>query len=100
MSNDRSALYQFLGGCLHQDWMFDSEDPDAIVRAHLSEALSEDVARAAVELGEVLRAHEGSSDADIEHVLYREYGCDYPRAAPEYPPGRGWRTCSHSFGAV
>lgn len=70
---DFPALWQFLGGYFHQDWMNDAPDPSTVVDLFLNESNREQIAGVLSELTRLL--NQDCSDDELQALLLK-IGCD------------------------
>jgi len=71
----QSLLKNFFGGYFHQDWLFEAENPNAVIAEYLRTATPEDARL----LGQAIREYssEFASDKELEEDLFNSLGCYY-----------------------
>ena len=87
MNNKFPELFQFFAGYFHQDWHFDYEAEEDVVKSFVAESSSETISRVKDELQIVLR--DLQNEEQLQAFLFEEIGCSYyyPYA---WPSGRAW----------
>lgn len=95
MSKKFPELFQFFAGYFHQDWHFDHETEDDVVRSFIAESSSERISQVKGDLQIILRTLQ--SEEEIQVFLFEEVGCSYYYPCA-WPSGKAW--LEHVFGML
>ncbi|WP_077048348.1 contact-dependent growth inhibition system immunity protein [Pseudomonas sp. KK4] len=87
MSDEFPELYEFLASYFHQDWSFDHDTEEEVIRSFVIDSSIETLLQVKSELQNLLATTQ--SEGELQNFLFRELSCYYyyPHA---WSSGKAW----------